>query len=87
MLQELPITLWSLRTTLKESTGRIPFNLVYETEALIPVKVGSTSPRVHLYEQGNNDQTLTQNLDLLEEVREEASIRLTTYQNKIMISV
>lgn len=82
-LQELPSTLWSLRTTQKESTGRSPFNLVYGTEALMPVEVGSTSLRVHLYEQKRNDQALAECLDLLEEVREEASVRLATYQNRV----
>lgn len=81
-LQELPGTLWSLRTTQKESTGRTPFSLVYGVEALMPVEVGSTSPRVHLYKQGSNDQ-VADILDLLEEVREEASIRLASYQNRV----
>ncbi|XP_056689717.1 uncharacterized protein [Spinacia oleracea] len=40
-LEQLPGTLWSLRTTEKEATGQTPFHLVYGSEAVIPVEIGT----------------------------------------------
>ncbi|XP_021735240.1 uncharacterized protein LOC110701933 [Chenopodium quinoa] len=42
-IEELPGTLWSLRTTEKEATGHSPFELVYGSEAVLPVEIGSES--------------------------------------------
>jgi hypothetical protein len=35
-LQELPVVVWSLRTTPSRATGFTPFFLVYGTEAVLP---------------------------------------------------
>ena len=54
-------------------TGETPFNLTYGTEAIVPVEVGLTSLRREFFdEQSNNDQ-LKQNLDFLDEVRDQAT--------------
>ena len=61
----------------------MPFNLTYCTEAVIPVAVGLTSLRKEFFdEQSNNDQ-LKLNLDCLDEVRDQASQRMTKYQQKM----
>ena len=53
--------------------GETPFNLTYGTEAVIPVEVGLTSLRREFFdEQSDNDQ-LKQNLDFLDEVRDQAA--------------
>lgn len=49
-VDELPTILWAYRTTSRVSTGETPFNLVYGTEALIPVEVAIGSPRLNAYE-------------------------------------
>ncbi|KAL2928665.1 Dihydroorotase, partial [Bienertia sinuspersici] len=49
LLFELRNTPWSLNTTKRESTWQMPFRLVYGTEALMPVEMGSTLLRVQMY--------------------------------------
>ena len=52
----------------------------YGTEAVILVEVGLTSLRREFFnEQSNNDQ-LKQNLDFLDEVRDQAAQRMAKYQ-------
>ena len=67
----------------RTSTGKTPFKLTYGTEAVIPVEVGVTSIRREAFNEESNDDHLRQNLDCLDEVREQASIRLTKYQLKM----
>ncbi|XP_077232023.1 uncharacterized protein LOC143865804 [Tasmannia lanceolata] len=43
---ELYHVLWAYRTTPRTATGESPFNLSFETEAVIPVDVGVPSPRI-----------------------------------------
>ena len=50
----------------------MPFRLTFGTEAVILVEVGLTSLRVKTYEDQKNQQELNSNLDLIDEVREEA---------------
>jgi transposase InsO family protein len=45
-LDELPIVLWSLRTTPNRSTGYTPFFLVYGAEVVLPTDVIHNAPRV-----------------------------------------
>jgi transposase InsO family protein len=55
-VKELPLVLWALRTTLSHATGHIPFSLVYESEAMLPIKVEHKSFRV---QQFNEEQSTT----------------------------
>jgi len=50
---ELPSILWAYRTTSRVATGKTPFNLVYGTEALIPIKILAKSPRLMAYKEEN----------------------------------
>lgn len=61
-------------------TGEIPFRVMFDTEAIIPVEVGLTSIRVKAYEEQMNQQELKSNLDLIDEVRDEALKRMTKYK-------
>ena len=47
------------------------------------MKVGVTSSRREVFHEESNDDHLRINLDCLDEVREEASIRVTKYQQKM----
>ena len=58
--------------TTRVSTGETPFKLTFGIEAVIPVEVGLTSFRVKTYKDQKNQQALNSNLDLIDEVREEA---------------
>ncbi|XP_022841838.1 uncharacterized protein LOC111365514 [Olea europaea var. sylvestris] len=77
---ELPSILWVYRTSHKTATGETPFMLAFGLEATIPVEV--SLPTLRRVEPSMEDQT-TEHLDLLEEVREQASLRAASYQNKI----
>ena len=81
--EELPNVLWAYRTTARTLTGETPFKLTYGIEAVIPVEVGVTSTRRAAFSEEENDDKLRLNLDYLDEVREEASCRMTKYQRKM----
>ena len=70
-LEELPNVLWAYRTTIRLPTRETPFRLTFGTEAIIPVEVGLMSLRVKTYGDLKNQQELNDNLDLINEVREE----------------
>ncbi|XP_022891750.1 uncharacterized protein LOC111406590 [Olea europaea var. sylvestris] len=67
------------KTSHKTATGETPFMLAFVLEATIPIEV--SLPTLRRVEPGMEDQT-TEHLDLLEEVREQASLRAASYQNK-----
>ena len=50
---------------------------------MIPVEVGVTSTRRAAFSEEKNDDKLRLNLDCLDEVRDEASSRMTKYQRKM----
>ena len=81
--EELPNVLWAYRTTPRRSTGKTPFSLTYGTEAVIPAKVNLCSARVSEFNTSQNDGHLMECLDLLEEYRDTATIRLAEYQQKL----
>ena len=81
--EELQSVLWAYRTTARTPTRETPFNLTYGTKAVILVKVGLTSLRRELFDEQSNDDQLKLNLDCLDEVRDQASQRMTKYQHKM----
>ncbi|XP_016191795.1 uncharacterized protein K02A2.6-like [Arachis ipaensis] len=64
---ELASVLWSYRTTEQSSTGEIPFRLTYGVDAMIPVEIGESSPRLLL--KGVEEAV---EKDLVDEAREMA---------------
>ncbi|XP_021771681.1 uncharacterized protein LOC110735803 [Chenopodium quinoa] len=82
-IEELPRTLWSLRTTEKEATGHSPFELVYESEAVLPVEIGSESLRVNQFSVEENEHLMKESLDFLDEVRDSARDRMAAYKQRI----
>ena len=81
--EELPIVLWAYKTTTRTPTGETPFNLTYGTEAVIPIEVGLTSLKREFFDEHSNDDQLKLNLNCLDKVRDQASQRMTKYQQKI----
>ncbi|XP_075480654.1 uncharacterized protein LOC142521323 [Primulina tabacum] len=67
-VEELPSVLWAYKTTPRAPTQETPFNLLYDSEAILPVEIGQTSSRVESY-PNNNDQRRAIELDLVEEKR------------------
>ena len=79
-IEELPVVLWSLRTTPNEVTGHNPFSLVYGAEAVIPTELIYGSPRVLAYDEVAQDQHRRDDAVLLEESRLRVATRAARYQ-------
>ncbi|XP_073133727.1 uncharacterized protein [Henckelia pumila] len=60
---------------LHEHPWESPFNLVYGVEAVAPAEIGEPSLRVQQYLSIENEQAMRLSLDLIDELREEASLR------------
>ncbi|XP_038973752.1 uncharacterized protein LOC120105406 [Phoenix dactylifera] len=69
-------------TTFRVPTGETSFNLTYGTEAVIPLEVGLPSSRVEHFDASSSSLQLRNNLDLVEEVREAARVRMAKYQQR-----
>ncbi|XP_021737844.1 uncharacterized protein LOC110704371 [Chenopodium quinoa] len=82
-IEELPGTLWSLWTTKKEETGHSPFELVYGSEAVLPLEIGSESLRVNLFSAEENERLMKESLDFLDEIRDSARDRMSAYKQRI----
>ena len=78
--EELPNVLWAYRTTTRVPTGETPFKLTFGTEAIMLVEVGLTSLRDKTYKGQKNQQELNNNLDLIDEVREETMKRMAKHK-------
>ncbi|KAL0448818.1 UNVERIFIED_CONTAM: hypothetical protein Slati_1438200 [Sesamum latifolium] len=85
-VEEIPEVLWAYRTTPRTSTGETPFSLVYGSEALIPAEVVEPTQRVLSYEEHDNHEARCQDLDLIEEQRNIARMRLENYKRRILRS-
>ncbi|XP_070007896.1 uncharacterized protein [Nicotiana sylvestris] len=79
----LPEVLWAYHITLKSSTGATQFSLIYGTEALIPIKVGETNIRFRYATKDSNDESMNTSLELLDERREAALVRLAAQKRQI----
>ena len=55
---ELPLVLWSYRTTARTATGETPFSMAYGTEAMIPAEVKVPSFWFESYDEAANDSLL-----------------------------
>ncbi|XP_072060415.1 uncharacterized protein [Arachis hypogaea] len=71
----IPEILWGYNTSIQSATEEIPFKLVYGAEALIPVEVSVPTLRTDLYDQSNNLQARSVELDLVEEERDISAIK------------
>ena len=75
--------LWAYRTTQILPIGEIPFSLIFEMEAVNSIELKLPSTRVVAFNKQHNPQDLRVNLDLLEEKREEAQVRMAAYRRKV----
>ncbi|XP_074356741.1 uncharacterized protein LOC141696508 [Apium graveolens] len=81
--EELPKVMWSYNTTLRSTTGKTPFMLTYDYEAMVPVEVGLGSLCRDRYKEEDAEVNQRLHLDLLEETRENSQLRLAAYQQRV----
>ncbi|GJT75267.1 reverse transcriptase domain-containing protein [Tanacetum coccineum] len=80
---ELPQVLWAHRTTPKSSNGETPFSLVYGSKAIIPIDISMETNQFQDFDPKENKKRRREDLDILEERREMASIKETHYKQRL----
>ena len=82
-IEELPVVLWSIRTTPNRATGQTPFALVYGAEVVLPTELIYGSPRVLAYDELEQEQLCEDDATLLEEDRLRVAVRVARYQQAL----
>jgi transposase InsO family protein len=82
-VDELPSVLWSLRTTPSAATQETPFFLVHGVEAVLPVEITHEAPRIATYDESTSSEALQDDVDALDEARDDALSRSTQYQQNL----
>ncbi|XP_027357465.1 uncharacterized protein LOC113866866 [Abrus precatorius] len=72
--EKLPEILWAYWCTLQTTTKETPFWLTYGTDAMVPVEIGEPSFRRKNFEESANEEALAINLDLIDEIHDQAAI-------------
>ncbi|XP_068504650.1 uncharacterized protein [Phaseolus vulgaris] len=73
--EELLEVLWAYRCTPQTTTQETSYNLMYDTETMIPVEVGESSIRRQLFDISLNQESLAVGLDLINELCDKSKIR------------
>jgi len=81
--KEVPQILWAYHTTPQSNTKETSFSLVYETDAMIPVEIHESSFCFQNFVTEEFDEGRRMNLDLLEEVREQAHIKSKALKRRV----
>jgi hypothetical protein len=81
--KELPSVLWALRTNINRATRDMPFNLVYEAEAVLPLEIYLKSARVAQFNEEDQDESRQLDANLLEERCNAALSNVRKYQEAL----
>ena len=73
----------TVRTTASRATGETPFFLVFGAEAMLPPELKLRSTRVDIFNDLNQEQLRADDINLLEEKRNQALIRSAVYQQAL----
>ncbi|XP_068483209.1 uncharacterized protein [Phaseolus vulgaris] len=73
--EELLEVLRAYRCTPQTTTQETPYSLMYGTEAMIPVEIGEPSIRRQTLDLDLNNESLSVDLDLINELRDKCRIR------------
>ena len=79
---ELLEVLWAYRTTNWKLTRTSPFALTYGMEAIIPMEIGMPTLRIEIPKEANAE-AVTKDLDMLDELREAATMLIASYQQRL----
>ncbi|VFQ81888.1 unnamed protein product [Cuscuta campestris] len=82
-LEALPHTVWAHRVTSRRATGETPFVLTYGCEARFPVEAEIPTFRETVYQPGQNEVDHLAELNLVEERRTIAAVKMTGYQQSV----
>jgi hypothetical protein len=82
-IQELPLVIWSLRTTPSRAMGFTPFFLVYGAEAVLPTDLVYESPRLRGYEEESNQRAREDLLDQIDEACDVAMMHSARYRQAL----
>ena len=82
-VEEVPRIVWAYHTTPQSTTKETPFNLVYGSNAMIPVEIQKNSPRFQNFVAEESNEERKVNLDLLDEVREQARIKAKALKRRV----
>ena len=82
-IEELPSTLWDIRTTVHSGARDTSFNLAYGSDAIITIEVEINSLQVAHFDSQKNETSIRANLDLLNDVKEDASLRAIVRQRQV----
>nr|GEZ20377.1 hypothetical protein [Tanacetum cinerariifolium] len=82
-VDELQQVLWAHRTTPKYINRETPFNLIYGSEAVVPIEISVEIQRIKEFKARKNEKKCREDLDILEEKREIVSIREAYYKQKL----
>ena len=82
-MDELSSVPWAYHTTPRTATGETPFNMTFDTEAVILIEIGLSTLRTENFEEEANSEQLRANVGLLEETQEWAQQRLVAYEQKV----
>ena len=75
--------MWTYHTTPQSTTKETPFTLVYGSDAMIPLEIQENSPRFQNFVTEESNEERKVNLDLLDEVREEARIKAEALKRRV----
>ena len=75
--------MWAYHTTPQSTPKETPFSLVYGSDAMIPVEIQENSPHFQNFVAEESNKERKVNLDLLDEVREEAKIKAEALKRRV----
>ena len=68
---------------MKETTCQTPFRLNYGSEALLPVEIEVQTIRIKHWNPEEKQESRLLDLELIDEVREDATWKMAAYHNRI----
>ncbi|VFR00417.1 unnamed protein product [Cuscuta campestris] len=82
-LEELPHIVWAFRVTPRRAHGETPFSLTYGCEARLPIEAEFPTFRESNYQPQQNEEDHLAKLNLVEERRMAAEVKMGTYQQVV----